>query len=357
MVSSDKSFFTRLEHPHQEQSNLYKKSQTSNQPFTMTETTLVGGSNGGQPSAISPESLPLLSKESLRSNGTAAFVPEKLKTIDIDAAKTTPFQAKGAVEHLIKQLPNGEALKRVVERDQVVDYTSYPFSCVGKLFVGANSNFAAPLWIGSAALVGRNLLLTASHCAPWATSGSGAMAGWWMRFVPSYNYGTEPYGSSYVSDFRGVRNTDNVTGLDYVICRLYNPLGDSCGWLGSRWWSNDNPYTSPAAGTSWTSVGYPGDAMGGQVMMVERAIRIHQVDDEGSKGRELEAHTFSTPGWSGGPMFGTIDQQQRCIGVMSGKEFENDGFLGIFGQAHWHSVSAGGEMMTELILYGLANWA
>lgn len=322
----------------------------------MFETALIGGSNGSRETDVHrSEGLTGLTAGTVERTSTDAFVPKSLQTLDVKTAKTIPFHTKGAEQ--IKSLlgDSSDQLARIIDRDQVVDYKAYPFCCVGKLFVGANSNFTAPLWTGSAALVGRNLLLTASHCAPWNTNGSGtAMPGWWMRFVPSYNYGTEPFGFSYVSDFRGVRNTANVTGLDYVICRLYNPLGDSCGWLGSQWWSDNGPYMDRG---DWVSVGYPRDAMGGQVMMVERNIKLHDVDDEGSSGRELEAHTFSTNGWSGGPIFGVLDQQHRCVGVMSGREWESDGFLGIFGSAHWHSVSAGGKMMTELILYGLANWA
>ncbi|GJP96936.1 hypothetical protein AlacWU_09835 [Aspergillus niger] len=90
--------------------------------------------------------------------------------------------------------------------------------------------------------------------------------------------------------------------------------------------------------------------------MVERGIGLHQVDPEGANGRELEAHTFSTPGWSGSPMFGTVDQQQKCVQVMSGKELEDDGLTGVFIETHSDSVSTGGKMMTDLILYGLANW-
>ncbi|KAF4227349.1 hypothetical protein CNMCM8980_002711 [Aspergillus fumigatiaffinis] len=327
----------------------------------MSQESLFGGDEGGRGFTLQIKALvgqtasrldtPVEINNVPSKNCTDSFVPEGLGVTDIEKAKTEHFKAQKADE--LKQLfPDGRA-DRLVERDQVIDYKTYPFSCIGKLFVGANANFTAPLWTGSAAMVGRNLLLTASHCAPWNSSGTGAMPGWWMRFVPSYHSGSEPYGSSYVQDFRGLRNTDNVTGLDYVICRLYNPIGATCGWLGSQWWSDNAGYSS----TPWTSVGYPGDAMNGQVMMIEKQIRLHQVDAEGAVGRELEAHTFSTPGWSGGPMFGVLDAQQRCVGVMSGKEFEDDGLTGSFSGKHWHSVSAGGKGMTDLILYGLANWA
>jgi V8-like Glu-specific endopeptidase len=279
-------------------------------------------------------------------HGTDGYVPDG---VGVHEAQTKAFEAANAD----RLLEINQELDRIVHRDEVINYRDYPFRCCGKLYVGKDLNFTSPIWTGSAVLVGNNLLMTASHCAPWDPNSDGAMPGWWMRFVPSYHYGQEPYGSSYISDFRGIRNTNNVTGLDYVICRLYSPLGSTCGWLGSKWWSTDSPYYEG----SWTSVGYPGDAQNGQVMMVERAIKLHDVDNETEDGRELEAHTFSTPGWSGGPMFGTIEAGQRTVGIMSGKEYERDGFLGILGSSHWHSVSAGGKYMTDLILWAIANWS
>lgn len=219
----------------------------------------------------------------------------------------------------------------------------YPWCTIGKLFVGRDGNFANPMWAGSAALVGPNLLLTASHAAPWG------IESWWMRFVPAYRQGNEPFGSSYVESYRGVRNQDDVTGLDYVICKLYTRLGDTTGWMGSHGSSGDGFYMD---GT-WTSVGYPGDSMNGQVPMVELGIRLDDVDDEGSDGKELESHVFSTPGWSGGPLWGWVDDQPKVVGVMSGFE-EEFSFWDFFTADH--SVSAGGNHMVNLVKYGWANW-
>lgn len=199
----------------------------------MSQAPFVGGTNGAQNyihqiQALAGRTAERLDKETLAATSSIdsldAFVPENLEVVEVNDAATTHFKAKNV--DLLRKLVSDNSLDRIVERDQVINYTAFPFSCSGKLFVGANSNFVAPLWTGSAAIVGRNLLLTASHCAPWNTSGTGGITGWWMRFVPSYNNGTEPLGSSYISDFRGVENTDDVTGLDYVICRLYKPLGD-----------------------------------------------------------------------------------------------------------------------------------
>ncbi len=171
-----------------------------------------------------------------------------------------------------------------------------------------------------------------------------------MRFVPAYFDGTEPFGHSYIEAYRGVENEDDVTGLDYVICKLYTPLGNSVGWMGSQSFGDDDNYYNG----NWTSVGYPGDFFSGQRPSVEYNLTIEDVDND-DDGRELETYVFSTGGWSGGPLWGWIDNEPKVIGIMSGNEEE-------FTLAFWegfsedHSVSAGGGHMVDLVKYGYANW-
>ena len=100
-----------------------------------------------------------------------------------------------------------------------------------------------------------------------------------MRFEPAYRSGVGPFGVSYVESFRGVRKTDDVTGLDYVIYKLYTRLGDTVGWMGSQGSSGDDFYYSQ----KWTSVGYRGDAVNGQIPMIETGIGFDDVDDEGER--------------------------------------------------------------------------
>jgi hypothetical protein len=231
----------------------------------------------------------------------------------------------------------------VLMRSEIITERTWPWCTIGKIFVGKDEDYANPMWVGSGALVGPNLLLTASHVAPWN------FPNWWMRFVPAYRNGATPFGISYVQSYRGVRNTDDVTGLDYVICKLYTRLGDNIGYMGSWFWSNDSPYLDGR----WTSVGYPGDSSGGQVPMVELDIALDDIDDEGSSGKELESYVFSTGGWSGGPLWGWIGDQPRIVGVMSGNE-EELSFWDFFTADH--SVSAGGGHMVDLVKYGWSNW-
>src|SRR5688572_29994952 len=93
---------------------------------------------------------------------------------------------------------------------------SWPWGLVGKIF--NNEGF-----VGSGALIGPRLMVTAGHMVPWSSISSS----WWMRFVPAYYDGSSLHGAgveSYVSDVRGYNTSGDVTGYDWAVCRLYNPL-------------------------------------------------------------------------------------------------------------------------------------
>lgn len=119
--------------------------------------------------------------------------------------------------------------------------TTYPYGLVGKIF---NSNER----VGSGALVGDNLVITAGHMVPWEKQG------WWMRFVPDYynddinkkGEGHSLHGAgveSYVEEAMGFNTHGDVTGYDWAILKLYNPLGKQLGYFGAKHykyfeWSN-----------------------------------------------------------------------------------------------------------------------
>lgn len=237
-------------------------------------------------------------------------------------------------------------------RHRIVNTTTYPLNTVGRLsfqkFKGDRGGWC------TGTLVGRDLLLTASHCFPW-----GYGSGRWMRFAPGFGYGngTEPYGSSYVSSCRGVKNTFNVTGIDYIVCHLCDPLGDKTGWMGTQWWKDHKSYTA----RDWYSSGYPIEVSRGQTQMSISNLTLTNVDPHGDFGVELESDVFASPGWSGGPMWGYVDGEPRIVGVCSGGEKDCSERPGGCYMANdpepYHDVSAGGRFMTELVDYALTHWA
>jgi hypothetical protein len=214
--------------------------------------------------------------------------------------------------------------------------TEWPWTAIGKLFI--NRRGQRPQ-VGSGVLVGPRLLLTASHAMPWDTEDAS------IQFVPAFRDRNDPrFGAAFVEEWRGVRNEDNVTGLDYVICRLDWRIGDRAGWLGSAWSSDENWYT----GAPWLSVGYPAasPSKGGRPS-IEIPVWVQDLDNEGD-GLEIETHLFATGGWSGGPLWGWRGEQPRVVGIESG--FEKDFF------DPTRTVFGGGRHLVDLVLYGHAKW-
>jgi hypothetical protein len=211
---------------------------------------------------------------------------------------------------------------------------SYPWRTVGKVF--STGGPTGPEG-GIGVLVGPNLLLTASHVAPW---GNGP---WSMEFIPAFRMGDRPFGSSFVEEFRGYRTEPEASGLDYVVCKLYNPLGQALGWMGTQSWGDEDEYKR----RRFQSSGYP-DSFGGRPA-VEFDIRIVDIDSD-SPGLELElpiGHPL-TAGWSGGPLWYFPNQEPFVVGVQSGSEKDE-----VDPRRH---VTAGGRGMVDLVKFGLENW-
>jgi hypothetical protein len=235
---------------------------------------------------------------------------------------------------------------------------SYPWSAIGRVFIGTDPNVNESNWRGlvtsscTGALVGRNLMVTASHAAPWGR-GPGE---WWMRFVPAY-WGalvgggfTEPFGGSFVEHFRGVQIQKNdVTGRDVVICKLYRPLGDLTGWFGRWRWFDEDQYKN----WPYTSVGYPYIPYQSQRPVIQAFAAIDDVDSDGD-GLELETHPFVSSGWSGGPLFFWRNGKPLIVGVAAGLEEEFD-LWAFFSKTH--SVFSGGPRLLDLIAFGEVTWS
>ncbi|MFD6675344.1 trypsin-like serine peptidase [Rhodococcus zopfii] len=205
----------------------------------------------------------------------------------------------------------------------------YPMCTVGIVF---NSNGRR----GSGVLVGPNLILTAGHVAPWGASS------WSMEFVPAYRNGNRPLGSSFVQSYWGYNPGSNVpTGYDYVICKLYNPLGSALGWMGTQSWGNENEYTS----RRYVSSGYPGTF--GHRPAVELNMAIEDIDND-SPGLELEfgLRQHLGPGWSGGPLW-IHTANPFVVGVCSGQEKD------VFDPTR--VVYSGGSGLVNVVRHGLTN--
>ncbi|WP_239524430.1 trypsin-like serine peptidase [Halogeometricum borinquense] len=223
---------------------------------------------------------------------------------------------------------------------QVFVPDGYPWRCIGKIYAWTDPS-GGPAWSGTGALVGRNVVLTASHVVPWDSDP------WMMRFVPAYWDGSSRLGGSvdsYVQAYRGYEN--HSQGDDMAVLKLYTPLGDTFGYFGYKTY-----HDSWEDGDYWTKVGYPGAVASGQRPSRVTWYPIIDDDNDGA-GVELEYRADSSGGGSGGPVFGWWSGSPYVVGTHSGGEEEY--------HFPWkiakHNVSAGGGSLSNLIGWGRSNW-
>ncbi|MGH7467956.1 MAG: trypsin-like serine peptidase [Longimicrobiales bacterium] len=219
----------------------------------------------------------------------------------------------------------------------------YPWRTIGRVFCGTGSNFSNWSMSGTGVLVGRNLMITAGHIAPWGA----APGDWWIYFIPGFRDGQAPHGFSFVERFQGWRPGSNPepNGQDHIICKLYTPLGDALGYMGVRSYGSEDEYFS----RRYLSVGYPRSFFDSNRPAVEFDIDIDDIDWDGD-GLELEIN-HGPPfgqGWSGGPLWIWENESAYVIGIRSGHEKDEfDPRRGVF---------AGGNLLVERIRFGRTNY-
>jgi V8-like Glu-specific endopeptidase len=221
---------------------------------------------------------------------------------------------------------------------------TYPWRCTGRIFTYTTWPTPNWAWSGSGALVGPRHVLTAGHVAPWGASP------WAMLFVPAYWDGASIFGAgaqSYVSDYRGW-NTGTVAAHDSCVLRLYEPLGNQLGWIGTR--TYDGAWEG---GNYWSLTGYPGAIAGANRPVFQNSVAALD-DDEDGDAQEIEHHGDSSPGESGGPMFGFWNDGPHAIGTTSGGETISGGIFGIGNEDN--NIAAGGSAMVDLVRWAQTNW-
>jgi hypothetical protein len=223
--------------------------------------------------------------------------------------------------------------------------TGYPYQTVGLVESGTGSTVERT---GTGVLVGRNLLLTSSHLAPWGESP------WFIGFAAGFDNGNTPFGWAYVESYYGYHDTASPTADDYIICKLYTNVGDQAGWMGTQWWGNDANYTN---GSSWaTIVLTKWIDIPAQKPTLITGFPIDKVQDgPGDKALFTEAFATgfgsnaSTDGWLGAPIFGP-NLSPYVVGVFSNVQPDQD-------PEALEQEYAGGADMVGLVQYGINNWS
>ncbi len=204
--------------------------------------------------------------------------------------------------------------------------TAFPWCTVGRVDTAGG-------W-ASGVLIGPRHMLTVSHAIVW---GAGNSAGW-VRFRPSYFDGNAPFGEAWGTRWYAFKKVvgpgiDLDEGRqDYVVIVLDRRIGDTCGWMGSRTYSE-----SWDGGNFWRHIGYPGDMAGGLRPSYERDISLDGRNT--SSHRELWHQGDVWPGQSGGPFFAwwAGEDWPRVVSVQSWENSQRNG-------------ASGGSRMVDLII-------
>ncbi|MBL4828127.1 MAG: hypothetical protein JKY66_10545 [Spongiibacteraceae bacterium] len=188
---------------------------------------------------------------------------------------------------------------------------SFPWCTVGKV--------ETPAGIGTGTMIGRRLMVTASHNIDWGDDGVG-----WIKFTPSYYNAEEPFGVAWgerVIYWSSVDASDGLsnqeTAFDYVAVVLDSNMGDLTGYPGFRQYSS-----SWNDGTYWQQMGYPGDLSGTErpAFFGSGAITsVQTYSESGQTGYVMGNFVDTFGGHSGGPYWGWWEGEAwpRLVGVHS----------------------------------------
>ena len=188
--------------------------------------------------------------------------------------------------------------------------TSFPWCTIGRVDTA--------LGMASGVLIGPRHLLTVSHVIQWL---SGNSCGW-VRYRPSYYNGNAPFGEAWATRWYAYKKVLGPTinrsegRQDYVVLVLDRRIGDVCGWMGSKTYSD-----SWDGANYWRHIGYPGDLATGERPSYERDIALDGSFWDAASHQRIWHRGDVWRGQSGGPFFAwwSGESWPRVVAVQSGE--------------------------------------
>jgi hypothetical protein len=212
---------------------------------------------------------------------------------------------------------------------------AYPWHCIGRLETDSGSSK------GSAALVGRDLILTARHVVQAVPAPAP------LKFVPAYYEGGSTIAPSF---FSWVKSETFYEGSepgawDFALLRLYQPLGDHLGYFGVRTYNDDWDDLHV-----WAAAGYPAMApFDSQRPSFLLGVSVDDAIEDGD-ATELESEDQdNSKGNSGGPLWAVWSNGPSIVGVTSANQGTDYGPFG----SDYQVLNASGRAMVNLV--GLAR--
>lgn len=219
-----------------------------------------------------------------------------------------------------------------------------PYAAICKIYVTYQATAGGP-WLnggqGTGFLVGPRVMVTSGHMAP------GGVA-WQIRVIPACWNDQSVYGAGMVTYVSNNWYWNSDSGSDIMICRLWDPIGDTVGWFGTK-----NYSSSWEDRELWGMAGFPYD-INLTHMSRELAIAVRD-DDDGDDitvdGRsydttQVESDADEASGASGSPLWGDWGGAY-AIGVHHGVEYD-----GTISGTETLSCASGGDGFLAAV-----NWA